>query len=408
LPNLQYLFLGKNQLMGAIPDFSGLPLSEMVLAENKLCKRPNTNYFHWQAQLEGFAICRPPTVAFTVSSASGKVPLAVQLDASGSADSEGAIVQYEWTVNGQTPVGEQTSASLTVPGKYTLVLTVTDNHGLTATTRQTVKATTHCQAVTGVSEAECESLLQLYQNTNGTNWYRNKGWNLTNTPCEWVGVTCDKAGVIRLELSQNNLTGTLAEFPSFPELQTLDLSKNQLSGAIPDFSGWPQLVVLSLSGNQLSGAIPDFSGLPQLERLELQSNKLTDAIPDFRGLPKLQTLSLAQNQLTGTIPDFSGLPRLQTLSLSFNQLTGAIPDFSGLPKLESLALYRNKLTGAIPDFSGLPKLQSLYLLENQLTGAIPDFSGLPQLQTLRLDKNQLTGAIPDFSGLTYLITDVTR
>jgi Leucine-rich repeat (LRR) protein len=390
LPQLQTLVLNNNQLTGAIPDFRGLSkLQALVLSDNQVCKHPKTNYSQWQAQLKGFAICKPPTAAFTVSSLSGKAPLTVQLDASGSSDSEGAIVQYEWTANGQTFVGQQTSATFTAPGQYTLVLTVTDNHGLTATTRQTVTATTNCQQVTGVSERECESLLQLYQSTNGTNWKQNKGWNVTNTPCDWVGVICDKADVIHLVLSQNNLTGTLPNFSGLPELQTLVLNNNQLTGAIPDFSGLPKLQALWLNENQLTGAIPDFSGLPKLQKLYLYRNKLTGAIPDFSGLPKLQALFLLGNQLTGAIPDFSGLPKLQELFLDSNQLTGVIPDFSGLSELHRLRLDSNQLTGAIPDFSGLPELQALYLLENQLTGAIPDFSNLTNLEYLDLSNNPL-------------------
>jgi Leucine-rich repeat (LRR) protein len=426
LPKLRYLFLRHNQLRGAIPDLSGLSqLSRLVLSGNPLCKRPDTHYFQWQAQLEGFAICRPPTAAFTLSSARGKAPFMVQLDATGSADLDGSIVQYNWTANGQTLKEQQTSATLTVPGHYTLTLTVTDNHGLTATTQKTVTATTNCKEVTGVSEVECESLLQLYQSTDGAHWTQNQGWNLSNTPCDWFGVSCDKAGVIALELSQNNLTGTLVDFrglpnlqklalfenkltgtiPDFsglPKLQTLYIYTNKLTGTIPDFSGLPKLEVLRLDVNQLTGAIPDFSGLPELQGLSLYSNKLTGAIPDFSGLPKLQQLRLDSNQLTDTIPDFSGLPKLQRLDIDNNQLTGAIPDFSGLPELRELELYSNKLTGVIPDFSGLPKLRKLELYSNKLTGAIPDFSGLPKLQTLSLYENKLTGTIPDFSGLPKL------
>ncbi|OQY54070.1 MAG: hypothetical protein DRR08_14725 [Candidatus Parabeggiatoa sp. nov. 2] len=160
-----------------------------------------------------------------------------------------------------------------------------------------VHATTDCGTVTQISQIECESLLQLYQSTNGANWEQNKGWNVTNTPCDWVGVTCDKAGVIWLVLSQNNLTGTLPNFRGLPQLQTLALNNNQLTGAIPDFSGLPKLQTLKLNQNKLTGAIPDFSGLPQLQTLELYHNQLTGAIPDFSGLPKLSDLKLSNNSL---------------------------------------------------------------------------------------------------------------
>jgi len=223
-----------------------------------------------------------------------------------------------------------------------------------------VQAATDCGAVTEISQIECESLLQLYQSTNGAQWLHNNGWNVTNTPCGWFGVTCENNGVTEIDLG------------------------------------------LSSPGNNLTGTIPDFQGLPWLHRLELDNNQLTGAIPDLSGLPILQT-RLSGNQLTGAIPDFSGLSQLQSLFLNGNQLTGAIPDFSGLPQLRELALYDNKLFGTIPDFSGLLNLEQLNFSGNQLTGLIPNLQALSNLQILYFSDNQLMGAIPDFSGLPKLL-----
>ncbi|OQY45435.1 MAG: hypothetical protein B6247_29005, partial [Candidatus Parabeggiatoa sp. nov. 2] len=59
-----------------------------------------------------------------------------------------------------------------------------------------VHAATDCGAVTQISKIECESLLQFYQSTNGAQWRHNNGWNVTNTPCGWFGVSCENNGVI--------------------------------------------------------------------------------------------------------------------------------------------------------------------------------------------------------------------
>jgi len=225
----------------------------------------------------------------------------------------------------------------------------------------TTHAATDCNAVTEIAKVECESLLQLYHSTDGANWDYNDGWNVTNTPCSWYGVTCENGGVIEINL------GYQVGF-----------------------------------GNNLTGTLPNFSGLLNLQKLDLYNNQITGTIPGFSGLPNLQELILDYNQLTGTIPDFSELPSLQVLDLSGNQLTGTISNFSGLPNLQELYLYDNQLTGTIPDFSGLPNLQRLYLYDNQLTGTIPDFSGLPNLEWLWLRDNQLTGSIPNLSSLTEL------
>ena len=229
------------------------------------------------------------------------------------------------------------------------------------------QAATDCNAVTEISLAECTSLLELYHSTDGANWNYNKGWNVTNTPCSWMGIICQNDGVIQIKLDYNQLTGT-----------------------IPNFSALPNLQKLSLYSNQLTGTIPNFSGLPNLQELSLDSNQLTGTIPNFTAMPNLQVFSLWGNQLTGTIPNFSGLPNLQVLYLNENQLTGTIPNFSGLPNLLVLYLDSNQLTGTIPNFSGLPKLEKLYIDSNQLTGMIPVSSNtLINLRYLDLRNNPL-------------------
>ncbi len=137
------------------------------------------------------------------------------------------------------------------------------------------QAATDCNAVTEISPIECESLLELYHSTNGAEWDDNEGWNVTNTPCSWHGVTCENGGVTEISLNLNQLTGAIPDFSALPNLQRLSLSENQLTGAIPDFSALPNFERLYLSNNQLTGAIPDFSALPNLQEFNLSNNQLT-------------------------------------------------------------------------------------------------------------------------------------
>jgi len=207
----------------------------------------------------------------------------------------------------------------TSPAPWKKAATLTLGLGLLSGGMST-QAATDCNAVTEISTIECESLLELYHSTNGTEWNYKKGWNVTNTPCSWEGVFCENGGVT-----------------------SLFLSYNQLTGAIPDFSALPNLKILWLRHNQLTGVIPDFSTLPNLHTLYLSNNQLTGAIPDFRALPNLVLLYLSNNQLTGVIPDFRALPNLQSLYIENNQLTGPIPDFSALTELEYLDIRNNPI-----------------------------------------------------------------
>ncbi len=268
------------------------------------------------------------------------------------------------------------------------------------------QAATQCSTVTAIPITECEVLLTLYNQTNGTSWQKNTGWNENNTPCQWWGVTCDNGYVTKLYLENNDLNGPIPDsLGQLNQLQELSLSKNQLSGSIPDSLGQlRRLKILYLSGNHLDGFIPNSLGdLINLQGLYLNSNQLNGSIPESLGnLDSLQTLSLNNNQLNAAIPDSLGnLSHLQGLDLSHNQITGSIPrPIINLKKLQRLKLDHNQLSGALPDWlEKLSDLQWLVLNDNQLSGSIPDSLGnLNHLQVLYLDNNQLTASIPNSLG----------
>ena len=64
-----------------------------------------------------------------------------------------------------------------------------------------------CTTVTEIPVAECEALVALYDSTNGDNWYWKDGWLQTDTPCSWLGITCNAGHVTKLELDTNGLQG---------------------------------------------------------------------------------------------------------------------------------------------------------------------------------------------------------
>jgi len=97
------------------------------------------------------------------------------------------------------------------------------------------QAATDCSLVTEIPSSECQALIALYNSTDGDNWTNNTGWNVTNTPCSWEGITCNDEGhVTKIELQRNQLSGSLpAEIGTLTHLQWLYLYNNQLSGSIP-------------------------------------------------------------------------------------------------------------------------------------------------------------------------------
>ncbi len=83
---------------------------------------------------------QPPVAAASASVTSGKAPLLVNFDASGSTDSDGTIVGYSWDVNGNPIIAEgpDLQHTFTETGAYLVTLTVTDNQGMTASDSITI------------------------------------------------------------------------------------------------------------------------------------------------------------------------------------------------------------------------------------------------------------------------------
>lgn len=249
-----------------------------------------------------------------------------------------------------------------------------------------VYAATDCTKA-DVSEAECRSLLELYNKTNGAAWSNKSGWNTDDIVCTWHGIYCKKETnspkqtVFNIVLTTNNLSGSLPNL-DLPYVQAIDLIGNNLTGEIPNFNKLPNLEYLDLGENQLIGAIPNFSNLPKLTILHIYRNQLTGNIPDFN-LPELDTLSLAVNKLTGSIPHFN-LPKLTTLELSNNQLSDISNFNNKMVMLSSVNISYNTLRGSVPTFDKLPRWATIDLTNNYLSGPLPHsiYSNIFQIKLL--------------------------
>jgi hypothetical protein len=95
------------------------------------------------------------------------------------------------------------------------------------------------------------ALVALYQSTNGPSWTNKTNW-LTGDVDTWFGVTKTGQNITGVQLSNNNLSGELADpFVDIGGLQTINLSQNKLT-AIPDFTANPEINSLDVSQNKLT------------------------------------------------------------------------------------------------------------------------------------------------------------
>lgn len=89
----------------------------------------------------------PPVAVATVTPESGYAPLNINLDASGSSDSDGSITDYMWLLpNGQTLNGMQVTATLTGSGIQSIGLRVTDDGGAVSETSVQVELLVDAEA----------------------------------------------------------------------------------------------------------------------------------------------------------------------------------------------------------------------------------------------------------------------
>ncbi|GLU17372.1 hypothetical protein SLE2022_337420 [Rubroshorea leprosula] len=236
----------------------------------------------------------------------------------------------------------------------------------------------------------------------------------------------DLVNLTRVDLSSNNLTGTITPdmLSKLVVLEDLDLSNNSLlsfnnNGTAINYS-FPNLRFLKFSSCNIHEFPSFLRKAESLELLDISKNKISGQIHNWEieGM-SLQTLNLSYNFLTGidlfAFEDLTGvdlssnllqgsLPILSTtldfmqlLLISGNNLIGEIPSsYCNLTSLEFLVLANNRLGGKIPECLGnLSDLNILDLRMNKFHGRIPNlFVNNGELLTLSLNGNQLEGILP--------------
>jgi len=264
-------------------------------------------------------------------------------------------------------------------------------------------AETDCTQVTQIPQAECEALLDLYHSTDGTDWWDNDGWNETDAPCDWYGVSCEGEHVTGLSFESNGLSGAIPEsFGNLSSLESLDLPGNRLINLPESFGNLSNLSSLKMRNNQLDSLPYSFGNLSNLSSLDLSGNGLTSLPDSFGDLSNLSSLDLHFNELTSLPYSFGNLSRLESLNLLFNQLTYLPNSFGNLSSLKSLDLLSNQLTSLPESFGDLDSLSTLSLSSNQLISLPESFGNLSSLSILYLSNNQLINLPESFGSLGNL------
>ncbi|KAF7063108.1 hypothetical protein CFC21_069638 [Triticum aestivum] len=213
-----------------------------------------------------------------------------------------------------------------------------------------------------------------------------------------------------LDVSKNQINGSLPAHLDSMALEELYLSSNQLTGSIPSLL--INITMLDISNNNFSGVIPSKFEASRLRILLIYSNQLGGYIPEsICKLQQLLYLDLSNNVLEGEIPQCFGIQNMQFLLLGNNSLSGKFPAFlQNNTALEFLDLAWNKLSGRLPPWIGdLEKLRLVLLSHNSFSYDIPvNTTSLKYLQYLDLSCNNFSGTIPWHMLNLTLMTEVQK
>ncbi|KEH25981.1 disease resistance family protein/LRR protein, putative [Medicago truncatula] len=250
---------------------------------------------------------------------------------------------------------------------------------------------------------------------------------------------CARYSLQQLDLSGNQINGTLPDLSIFSSLEIFDISENRLNGKIFEDIRFPTtLRTLSMDSNSLSGVISDFhfSGMSMLEELSLSSNSLAMRFPQNWVPPfQLDTIGLRSCKLGPTFPNWIQTQKhIQNLDISNAGISDNVPEWFwaklSLKECRSINISNNNLKGLIPNLQVKNYCSILSLSSNEFEGPIPPFlkgstlidlsknkfsDSLPFLCTNGIDSmlgqfdlsnNQLSGRVPDcwnnFKALVYL------
>lgn len=235
-------------------------------------------------------------------------------------------------------------------------------------------------AQAAIPAAQRQYLIDLYNHTNGPAWTFRTNWlGPVGSECTWIGVTCndpsnaDPANFIRyLSLASNNLT-------------------DPVGAALPDWSALTGIRGINLSSNNLAGTVPPIAPLAQLRTFTIDHNDLQGVPPDPSGLVHLTTYAIASNQFTGPLPVLANLPALEMFHANHNHLTGGIASLAGTPALRQWLVNDNQLSGPIPTLPGT--LEIIQAQNNHFSGPIPAAPGALVAGSSMLCPNHITPSI---------------
>ena len=170
-------------------------------------------------------------------------------------------------------------------GSYYCEITNSSASGITITSCTIDINVTTLEELCTVPEDQLQALQGLFVALDGPNWKSENDndptndWDIVRNPdvSRWHGVQLDEdCNVIKLDLSNNNLTGELPDdICVFKKIRIFHIFKNFISGSIPEcvIVSWYDIEDVDIGDNYIYGYIPDICKFKKLRRFRLSGNR---------------------------------------------------------------------------------------------------------------------------------------
>ena len=185
-------------------------------------------------------------------------------------------------------------------GTFTVVYMQTPPISDDVITSPLIDGDSFCMQVTEIPQSECETLVAIYTNTQGQYWENSTDNNwLTNfEPCSWTGISCDDGHVIAIDLSGNQLTGTVPDLTTLVNLENIDLYDNCLTISDPALIAFLDSEDPNWETTQDNCFISTVDDPTQPEIIN-NINALFDKFIDYFNIPMLPEITALNNIISG-------------------------------------------------------------------------------------------------------------
>jgi Leucine-rich repeat (LRR) protein len=406
---LTRLYLHGNKLEAGLP-FVNIPAAnkaKIELSGNYFTFADIKPYYEAKANYAGF-IC---DYQYARETADVKVEAGTTYTMNGeTADGEG----YAWFKNTETvPVGTDATQDV-VLNSMADEATYTCKAQSSLVPGCDLRSIYNLKVLASPFKSDSLALVDFYHSAGGPNWTNQGNW-LTGPVNTWVGVTVTDGRVTGLEITSNNMSGTIpASIGQLTELTRLRLLGDENPVKVVDIKGtipaelWDctKIKVLQLKFTNLTGGIPaGIEKMVNLEEINFQQSYLGGALPEeLFNLPKLTKAYLHQSNFEGQVPaSLANATKLTRLYLHGNKLEAGLP-FVEIPAANKAKI---ELTGNYFTFADI---LPYYEAKANYAGFICDYQYARETTDVLMDlggTNTLDGEVADAEGYAWFKNDET-